>query len=72
MSAKDKSFAKTITEELDSEMENIKPNLLPVSELEEVKYDAEKAAKKVSEVAFLTEFLNKDITYTLKDADFVQ
>ena len=35
LSVKDKSFAKTITEELDSEMENMKPNLMPVSELEE-------------------------------------
>lgn len=45
LTAKDKSFAKTITEELDSEMENIKPNLMPVSELEEDKYDMEKASK---------------------------
>ena len=39
LTANDKSFARTITEELDSEMENIKPNLMPVSELEEEQYD---------------------------------
>ena len=39
LTSKDKSFQKTITEELDSEMENKKPNLMPVSEFDEDKYD---------------------------------
>ena len=44
---RDKSFAKTITEELDQyDEENKKPNLLPVDELEEEKYDMVKAEKK--------------------------
>ena len=52
LTQRDKSFAKTITEELDSEMENMKPNLMPVSELDEVQYEAEKEAraKKANEV----------------------
>ena len=52
LTVKDKSFAKTITEELDSEMENMKPNLCPVSELDEVQYEAQKEAraKKANEV----------------------
>ena len=73
LTKKDKSFAKTITEELDSEMENMKPNLCPVSELDEVQYEAQKEAraKKANEVQFLTDFLSNDIKYTLRDADFV-
>lgn len=42
-------------------MENIKPNLPSVNEDEEDKYDMEKAAKKHKEVAFVTDFINKDI-----------
>ena len=67
LTIKDKSFAKTITEELDSELENMKPFLMPVSELEEDKYDLEKADKKQREVVYMTDFLDKDITYTLND-----
>ena len=70
LTVRDKSFAKTITEELDQyDEENKKPNLLPVDELEEEKYDMVKAEKKQQEVRFLTDFLDKDITYTLKDAE---
>lgn len=42
-------------------MENKKPNLPSVDEDEEDKYDMEKAAKKQKEVAFVTDFINKDI-----------
>lgn len=50
-------------------MENIKPNLPSVNEDEEDKYDMEKAAKKHKEVAFVTDFINKDIQYTLVDTE---
>ena len=60
-----KSFSKTISSELDAELENQKPNMMPISELEEDKYDQEKADKKVREVAFVTDVLLKDIDYTL-------
>ena len=75
LSSKDKSFQKTITEELDSEMENRRPNLMPVSEFDEDRYDEEKlrqADKKHKEVAFMTSFLEKDIAYTLKDVESSQ
>ena len=75
LSSKDKSFQKTITEELDSELENRKPNLMPVSELDEDRYDEEKlrqADKMHKEVAFMTSFLEKDIAYTLRDVESSQ
>ena len=50
-------------------MENKKPNLPSVDEDEEDKYDMEKAAKKQKEVAFVTDFINKDIQYTLIDLE---
>ena len=45
---------------------------MTVNELEEEKYEREKADKKQRELNFMTEFLLKNIDYTLHDTENAQ
>ena len=47
---------------------------MPVTQLseEEMKYDMKQADKKQREVAYLAQFLHKDISYSIKDVEKIQ